>query len=775
MAYASDITTALPSLSRWEQEFSSEISKIKDLPARAEKLTKDLQNLNWEPFQVEATKFFYYQGTRILNQVASVNVVGTASLADFGRAAQNMIKQGQQFIESDGAADKIAAIDGMLKSMGGILSEALEGTDAQGVVNEIFSWAGIATGCGVMMIPPNTIWGGIACGMTILAKVLGAFTSPERYHLPIKRDALPAVYMPHSEQLPIIRADAQRLAACLAFIYGVDSFDAFIPYLDAVRHSEKDDIRWYEYASGYPMNPGINLETKAMNQPLEPIPGMSPLAILMALGALDKADPNPDTLWSTLPTALWCVASAVCDHDWDLHACQGERGYPGVDKLFDRMFRMHDINVAAIETGASMGRGCLQAFGTPWTEIMALNRFPKVNVRCPFEVFIRYDELLNYFVAVTLKDLDFTDAKPKELHPFLPYFERELPIRLYDAFDQDGQTPYDKNMWTRLNKGCSPLLKGGMNPEQYCSTKPGRTIERAEAELIAQGKATPRTFRGYANNFELEQGVFARDPFALKEFASLRLMTAFSELLLLFQWSASRGAPVKQGDMIYHTSPKRQGLAPTDISFQMRAPVDPRQMGNVDGEWRFAKEEQRSVTIAMLEAVVDMTVLRPIKIPVAGQFYTLPQYTDASCRSKSQLDGFYLANQVTVRQQQLQDVINTAYRRAASEFQLPVTKTNEQVIAEMLKRVSSTKVVMPTSIKSQTALLTKPLTMIQEGKLKLTTPAQAAMDCRAAGGVPVTKPDGAVTCVAPGKESGGGLGTLAVLGGAAYLISKFWK
>jgi hypothetical protein len=214
----------------------------------------------------------------------------------------------------------------------------------------------------------------------------------------------------------------------------------------------------------------------------------------------------------------------------------------GGRRLWHRYYEDNDINVPAVELGALLARSAIAARGTPISSvhIWGIDRqaYDKFDWEIDFEPFMHVDELLNFFVAVTIQEMN------DGLNPVAPYDKAFGPM--WRTVCETAQDP------KRVGgpKACDP----GFSESYWTNLLPHKTRK----EIVA--------------------GVWARNPQALKDFAVIRLVSAWSYMHMLYNWTYASG----QQDIIAMTDK----ASVTDPFFELKAPVDPRQafVGG-DGRW----------------------------------------------------------------------------------------------------------------------------------------------------------------------------------------------
>lgn len=709
---------------------------VQQIAAEAEILAKKGAAEGWNTIKAEAFKYAYAQGRGLLQTLQNTEW-GKTSMK-IGNSLMEIGMSANKFVDSSGIQDKIQAAGSFIKASTSF-ARALGANEA--ATDIISAWLAVATSCAAM-ITANAFAGTIACAATAVATAIAQLAEgPDTYKLDPCCPA--AVYTPNGEQSPYVAADAVRLAAVLKTHYNIGSFDVFDTggYLaQATNPAGKD----FFSEGGYPQRPPMDAAGNSASIE-EALPGTDMRTVLVLMAAVDQLGSGAG---ASVNRVLKLLSLHGCDTDWEGHACQGDWNYPGTAKLYHR-YLMGDVNVAAIEAGASLARGQLvaEAGGVgslPWAgEWNAKDGFnwdysnKETNphgalqpvTRQDLMPFLRVDELLNYFSAITIGDLETPTGRNDGLPPDIlgAYLETNKPIRVQDAPDS-AKPAFSPVCWTRLNKGLPP----------DCLTK---------AELGCG--------EGLFNAVWKD-----RDPTAIRELASIRLMAAMSHLLMLYKWRKSG----VNSDLIAAMSNPAEGT----IARKFQTPVDPRQ------------------AVPKSAAERHIPVIRPEAVRGAGiqiwkhNYYGWSLYAvgkrwcalaakkGGSPRSLSGLTGEVLAAEVRKREALMQEVGKEAYKAAVT--------THLALYPRIVRIAESLKTVYGLT----TGAATGNLAAIKTGALQVGTLAQFEQTCRNAGGVPIWVTENGSKqgkCVPPGspEASGGGGVALVALGAAALLALKYLK
>jgi hypothetical protein len=415
------------------------------------------------------------------------------------------------------------------------VAHGLGGGAAANVLGEVAEWSGVAAGCGSSIIAGSaapgwgTAAGAMACIGMVFGKLFGYFGKSQPPPVPSAGTPM-ALFTPAKEQLGTIAGDAERLAALLRYFYGVPSYESIFG-----RITKFNTPMDYE---NYPPAPPPS--EAAQNSP----PGYDPITVLYALRIKNRA-PYCGKLIGTdklEPTARRCASNrlrylfhlGLKDKLFDYQSPQGvarkTSGKHNVAFRWDLPIWYGDINQYYIKKLADMARGrgnmiyddavakekevAYYSKGSP----NYLSSIQKAsgnfsNVWAELEPVLYFDELLNFFSAVTLYDID------KNRGIIEDYLNYRLPIALWSV-SKEFLSQEKKDIRTRSQQRYRPL----------CWTASSRCdLPACRAELLG-----PK--------------ILSKDMCAIREFAMIRLLAAFSYLQMTYMWG--RGDSFEKIDMI---------------------------------------------------------------------------------------------------------------------------------------------------------------------------------------------------------------------------------
>lgn len=480
-----------------------------------------------------AYEYLYLQGRSLYDKYANdprvKNLVivadrAAAATANVGSVVQQM-SESKFELDAGGAVDFAAAAG---KSLDAIcaLAKALGANSA--FVDQFGGWLNVGLGCMTMMASTGPA-GALGCGGSLILKVfdggLPIFNQLGGGHLP--SDVPRAVFTPNAGNQPWINRDATRLATVLKYYYNIANTEQLLSTFKGLQGNR------------YPLPPVRDPETGtpvAGATSSIPAPTLWSIATMMSTALTSRPDPVSGVL---LPGSFFS--------DW-----VGLPGVPGANfnTINGYSWRDYeDVSVPMVSHAANIARAAVAGnTSKPWvvrpTPQWALEEYggaiQSAEDGCGW---VAVDELVNYFAAVSLRevqDIRRTDFQCAES----AYLRSGLPVRLASTVDPYASNKvYSDKRWT-------------VNQTSY----------------------------GDGNLEALMTGVRAGNVDAAREFGSIRLMSAFAQLLLQYEWS-------------------RTSLTPSDLIATIRvetdpalvllnAPLDPRQiLPNGDGTWRLNEGE----------------------------------------------------------------------------------------------------------------------------------------------------------------------------------------
>lgn len=425
--------------------------------------------------------------------------------------------------DASGMADASKMVHGVVSSIGNLVETIDPGSDAA----KAFGWATTISACGVsiaagsMAGPAGTIGGAVTCGVTVMMKFISGLSKDPR----VPNTQPKAMFMPNEEQTPLISLDATRLASVLKYHYGVNSYREM--YTKA--GFEPGGAAIMNYRAGYlssqlfPPRPAIvNGQFKSSSQAPPAHDMYTILGLMLGVQKLKDQLKEPESFETDLIAKL--------------RSQSGQE--PEGEELETRYANQHDVNVAAIETGAWVAKQLIERYGVTSSydeggqEFATAKEFGhggwgyRLDQTLPW---MMVDELLNFFTAVTVRELK-DGAKPH-----IAYLATGLPVKLLVAHDTDRRGM----SWTQ-----------GQFQSKHCWTN----LYRA----------------GIANCRDLIDKVPGMNFRVIKEFAAIRLMAAFSYMHMNYMWTAHTPTG-QQTDLIASVPP----VNPSDPVAHLQIPVSP--------------------------------------------------------------------------------------------------------------------------------------------------------------------------------------------------------
>lgn len=416
-------------------------------------------------------------------------------------------------------------------------------------LNEIMDWTGVGVSCsaGIAAAGP---WGIAACGLGALAKLFSYLGQRETL---ASWDQPRTTFQPNQASMPLIAMDALRLAQVLRHHYGVASFRGMLVRLETL-----DEFRWL--IRNYPVSPTI-LGNAVVAQDQKAVPGHN-LRSALQLFSFGQGS-NAVAARNNVRDGLAFIAG------WR-HAAFNE---PSGRGLYRRYEWDQDVNQRAIGTGAWVGRSAVVTDSTlrarvtvpmigdtaGWIGTGSLSEMAQNTRVVDFRPFVVVDELINFFAAVTDREL----AIPAARDAFINQYRigqinptRHLYVRDHD---RTGEPPGDGTSSSTLY-------------ETHCWTN----LTRAS------------TCTGLASGLSLQKAPYTE---YLRDAGAARLMAALS--FLHQQWAWSDIVPERRKDPVGEIEP----ISLIDPTAEMRLPVDPRQVVPQNGQWTLHPRAAEKVVV----------------------------------------------------------------------------------------------------------------------------------------------------------------------------------
>jgi hypothetical protein len=412
------------------------------------------------------------------------------------------------------------------------------GGQAGAVMKQAASWGQFAAGCAAG-IAGSGPWGVVGCGLGFIEKIFGLFGgAPTQAPAHVPR----TYFAPRGSAMPFIVQDTIRLAQVLKHYYGVS---AYFSLWQKVEHVPR--FAWIRDYPPMPDNTGDRLVP-----PSRPTPGHN----LRTLLQMFCGPQNPLQADIAINNALVYLAA--------VRGRSRMEGPGGGRPLWMRYVVDNDLSIETIAHGAYIGRSAIakgkvanitcnvstmqsareHIAGYFGGNIAVLQGDAPAVLQCDFTPFVILDELINFFAAITSRELVATQARREFLNQY--GISQQLPVsQLYvhdiGAAARSGKPPEDG--------GISPPY----DPDPKCRTNLKRypsDCERLGSEL-------------YHN---------PTNENVARETAAIRLCAAFSYLHMQYQWSGM----IKElrSDPIGAIAP----IDKSDPTWEMRLPVDPRQI-----------------------------------------------------------------------------------------------------------------------------------------------------------------------------------------------------
>jgi len=403
---------------------------------------------------------------------------------------------------------------------------------SEAVAREVVGWASVGASCAAGASVAG--WGWLACGLSVIAKMfdyVGAAPYQEAWTTPR------TVFKPDQASAGLIAQDALRLAQVLKHHYGVRSFAEMYSRLGG---GKIDTFKWLLRETGvYPYAPRM-VNGRIITQQGAPVPGHNLRTILQLVDF--KRD-----------------AEAAHDNTRDgLAVLAGYRSglEPAGRGLFLRYESDHDINQRSIANGAYFARAGIGTQGharlrCDVTRAGDLSGWPKVSaqfyarVLVDFRPFLIVDELINFFGAITARELVTIGLNNRQMLINSYGFGTNNPTKHLFVSDLTGQQ-----------------TGGGSDPQRAYSNVCWTNLSRATGTNCMLQNA-------------LISGSVSDE--VLREAGAIRLMAAFSYLQQDWMWS-SNFDELRQDPISRVAAIPRDALGvPTNPADEMALPVDPRQ------------------------------------------------------------------------------------------------------------------------------------------------------------------------------------------------------
>jgi hypothetical protein len=731
----------------------------------------------------DIAQYFFLQGldtleggTKYLQQAGAIGGEEAKKAAASFTALRDGIKAGFHLGSGEGGSlDKIKDVDTMIKSTITIANMLGAREDVTALIQQ---WGSVATGCASMLVSAGPVWGGIGCAFSAVFTALSMKApSPETTPpgMPFAQLVLsPNVFNDHPEisQLSMVARDAMLLASVLRHHYGLTTSTPLweaLTWANSMPHSSRAPLTPEQAGKNELWGRTVNVFSGYHNFLAKDNPVAKPVvdltSMLLAVSALDRTEP---VNFGQTTADLVQIARVICDHgDWDEAChCDWDKDGNGPCGAITQASHEHQLalgyyigqgmlNQAGIATGASIGRGRIA------------NKQP-VGSLLPF---IRVDELINYFCAVSLNTRRQDDQMWQlEVARFLT---PTTPIRFWFIPAQSKAV-----LWSYTNIMCAPEQCG--SPKEFYVNKNKSAADDLRGRLV------------------FDPG--GKDVEAQREYAALRLMAAMSYLIWMERADQNNTSYAKTRADLIATGPQN---APFSVAWQAQMPIDPRQVVQVAPHQYVANTfGGRHPWDTNLGAEIKHYSVESTNWDWAT---TAGVHFSAAYRSHSTRDGRWLHEWIQQREAYYRDIIANAHRAALAVIEggsgsglqiaplfstsLPLTSTVaamaaggyikiQQMLIEQGKGpqlLSVTKAEFKTNCERDGGYVVQdidPYTKTLRDFCRPTSVTEA--DCRANGGTPTWDTVNGYKCV-PAGAGGGGAGGIVLLAGAALLLAKFLK
>lgn len=427
-------------------------------------------------------------------------------------------------LDAAGVANVAALGQAIVTAIGEIAK--LAGGNAA-IIDGSIGWAAVGLGC-IASMSMGPITGVLGCASALVLKMLASSDAGLQWYSALVSGThwdprQPRAWLQLTENNSVvIQADAVRLAAVLKYYYGISSTKDLWNRLPAGDIVEGTDFPGC-YGSGW----GICYPEMG-NPPTATT--LAEIAALLQRHDIDSGSSSGSISSASLPITLGIPDRTKLEsQSWTREMVAGAP-YKFPD--------LSDVSVSMIEACAAAGRAAIAGSNTarvPYHVVLD-GAYGHVDEWRPYDASgaIAVDELINFFSAVTLRQLadSVQHASPAtaiETQYLLASGPITMPVRLYSTLVTGRQGCWTAND-TAVNTGWG----------------------KAPADCTAMNLALA------VGNSDLE---------AIREFAGIRLQAAMSYLLMLYKWTNGVGDVIADVPL----------YPPGDIRYELTAPVDPRQ------------------------------------------------------------------------------------------------------------------------------------------------------------------------------------------------------
>lgn len=714
---------------------------------------------------------FFLRGLDVLDRSISIaqqaGFSGAAAAAQAVEGTRDALVSGFKLAGEGGTLDKIKAADTLIKA-------TIKIADAFGADKEttklISQWAEVGTSCASMIAASaGPMWyiGAAGCAAQALLQAL-SMAAPAAVGTP---PGVPSAYFklvgnppgddvhPEINQTTIVMRDALLLSQVLKSHYGLTSLR---PIYEALTWSGAT------YTVGdRPAGDGLwgrttevfnSYQNSFLNKSM---PAVDLTSMLLAVAALDQTEP---TSVDATQTDLVQIASRICEREWD-ECCHCDRNWTCGAKLqasHEHILGVQwyamagELNQAGVAVGASIGRG----------------RVAKNQSIGSLLKFVRVDELINYFYAVSLNTRrQDEETWQLEVRRFLM---PSLPVQFYFIPDS-----VKASLWTHANIMCEPA-RCGSPADEYIKT----------------GKSAADDLRWRVHNDGSGDDVEAQ-----REYAALRLMAAMSYLIRAdrsaYQFNQPATDPIVAG-----------GPVPTfSVAWQAEMPIDPRQVVQAapgkyipntwDGGHPWDPNMGAEIkTYSSFSAVQMLGSAGGFTDPTAGVHY------GDMWRSQTTRDGRWLMRAIIAREEHYRPLITKAFQAAAAaaaaaattmtsgqlQIVAPLTRTAleaggyNKILQTLIEQgkgpqlISTYKSEFQKNCEAGGGYVVQELDPFTNALGTFCRPnAATELACLESGGTPTWDPVNKYKCVPHRPAAGGGGLGIILIGAAVLLAAKYMK